>query len=276
MTVEFLVFPQWQGSGSSRAMRLSEGAQLIAGELPHTQSHFVSVLHEAGDSVGTSVRRVSSLKHSRDSARNILAQLNSSVVTIGGDCSSDLAGAEHALDKYGPENVALIWCDAHGDFNTPETSASGAFSGMVLRALTGEGISHLLPRTPALPRNIILVGGRDYDDEELAAVEAAGITMLSPVDLEETDALSTAVAKTGASHAYVHIDLDVLDPAECASVHSPVPFGLSVSQLSEAIRSVWTVADLAGGGICEFAPADEESASDDLTTVLRLIAAITA
>ncbi|WGD36890.1 arginase family protein [Lysinibacter sp. HNR] len=276
MTVEFLVFPQWQGSSASRAMLLSEGAHRIAEELPPLQSRFVDVLPEAGDSIGTPVKRVSSLQYARTSAQNILSKITSTVITVGGDLASDLAGAEYALSKHGAENVAVIWFSARGNFDTPETAPSGAFSEMALRALLGEGLEQLLPRVPAVSRNVIIAGVRDCSDSELANLTRAGVQILSPVDLEDPETLAQAVAETGASHAYVHIDLAVLDPSEYVSVHSPVPFGLSVSQLSGAVRSIWSVAELAGGGIYEYAPAGSENSEDDLTTVLRLIAALTA
>lgn len=72
----------------------------------------------------------------------------------------------------------------------------------------------------------------------------------------------------------MHIDLDVLDPAEFAAVHSPVPFGLSVSDLAGAVRAAIAQAPLAGAAICEFAPASAEIAADDSPTVLRLLAAL--
>ncbi|GAA3597312.1 arginase family protein [Klugiella xanthotipulae] len=279
MTVDFLVFPQWQGSDSARAMRLVDGADLLAHDLPSSNTHRVEVRSGAGDNLGTSVRRLSSVLSNRDSALAVLHTLTQPTITVGGDCASDLAGVTHAVATHGADNLAVVWFDAHGDLNAADDSPSGAFSGMVLRTLLGEGESPYNAETPIDPARLILVGGRDYGDAELAVIERLGIRLVSSLEVDDgvtvAETVADAVRATGSSHAYLHIDLDVLDPAEFESVHVPVPFGLTVSQLTASIRAVRATAELAGAGICEFAPADVDAAGDDLTTVLRVIAALT-
>nr|WP_167152284.1 arginase family protein [Lysinibacter cavernae] len=259
-------------------MRLCDGASILQSELNVPDYRVVDVPSEAGDSLGTAVKRISSLQHARRSALEVLRGTTGPVVTLGGDCASDLASIDYALGLYGSKNTAVIWCDAHADLNTPATSPSGAFSGMVLRALLGEGPDELPVEHPILPHNLILVGGRDYDDAEAALIDTLGIRLVTANELADPLALGTAVAATGATHAYVHLDLDVIDPAEFESVHSPVPFGPSVADLTASVRGIREHAASAGGSICEFAPEsdDPQAAGDDLTTVLRLIGAITA
>ena len=74
---------------------------------------------------------------------------------------------------------------------------------------------------------------------------------------------------------YLHIELDVLDPADFTGLSSPVPFGISPALLGETIRAVVAEYPLAGAGITEFAPASVSQAADDLPTILRLIGAVT-
>ena len=114
----FLVVPQWQGSGSSRAMRLIDGAEAIQGDLPVAATTVVTVPAAAGESLGTGVHRFSALD--RRSAKPQSAELmllESPVVTIGGDCAADLASVQHAVAAREPGSVALVWFDAHGDLN---------------------------------------------------------------------------------------------------------------------------------------------------------------
>ena len=99
--------------------------------------------------------------------------------------------------------------------------------------------------------------------------------LLSPADLDDPAALVAAVEATGADAVYVHVDLDVLDPDEIASVQFPEPFGVRVPALVAAIRALRERFPLAGAGITEFAPAGPADASADLPAVLRVLSALT-
>ena len=83
------------------------------------------------------------------------------------------------------------------------------------------------------------------------------------------------IAQTDASRVYIHVDLDVLDPAEIDGVGYPEPFGLSAQQLVQAISEIRASYPLLGAGITEFAPSTPEAASDDLPSILRIISALT-
>jgi len=94
-------------------------------------------------------------------------------------------------------------------------------------------------------------------------------------ELQQPASLVEAIARTGASRVYIHVDLDVLDPAEIDGVGYPEPFGLSVQQLVQAISEIRASYPLVGAGITEFAPSTPEAASDDLPSILRIISALT-
>lgn len=295
----FFVMPEWQGSASSRAMRLTEGAQLLREDLPLSARVDVPVPLEAGDTLGTPVARLSSLIHARDTALSLLAETSGTPIIVGGDCASSLPGIEAAVRRHGSENLAVLWFDAHPDLQHPSTSPSGAASGMTLRHALGDGTEDLRARNPISPEKLVLVGTREHDPEESEELQRLGI---SPVGISafelwreeqaarqraeaaeavaEATALQTLAAEIaarveGATHVYVHIDLDVLDPAEFGSVHAPVPFGLQVAELTGMLREVLGQVPLAGASICEFAPTSAETAGDDLPTVLRILAALT-
>ncbi|GAA3740535.1 arginase family protein [Leifsonia bigeumensis] len=284
VSTTFLVVPQWQGSGSARALQLQDGAEAIRGDLPASRTVVVDVPLGAGEGLGSGVRRLSSVQVVRDRTAETLAALSDStdpdvspadlIVTIGGDCGVDLAPIERAHAAH-PDDLAVVWLDAHADLNTPENSPSGAFHGMVLRTLAGDGLPSFVPDAPVPPSRIVLAGTRALDEPEAEWIAERGIRMLPPSELTP-DALVAAIEATGASAVYLHLDLDVLDPGEFTSLGHPEPFGVTVAALLDAIRVVTARFELAGAAICEFAPSTPEAASDDLPTILRIIGALTA
>lgn len=273
----FLVVPQWQGSGSSRAMRLIDGAEAIHGDLPAARTHRVPVPAAAGESLGTGVNRFSSLAAVREAAEAELALLEAPVVTVGGDCGAELASVQHALAAHPEGSVAVVWFDAHGDLNDVASSPSGAFHGMVLRALLGDGPDGLASTGPARlsPDRLVLAGVRALDDGESAFVQSSGIRSLSAGELEDPEAIVNAVAATGATAVYLHVDLDVLDPSAIDGIGYPEPFGVQPERLTEAIRALRRRFELAGAGLMEFAPESPEAAGRDLPVILRILGALT-
>ncbi|MGP3963429.1 arginase family protein [Nonomuraea sp. 3N208] len=236
--------PQWQGSTSPTAPRLIEGASRLAAMVPDAR-------HIRVDTSGT-------LAEIADRVRRALPQ-DGFVVTAGGDCGVELEPVAAALRRYG-DRLNLVWFDAHGDMNTPATSPSGAFHGMVLRTLQGEGPSDLV-RSPRLrPDQIALAGTRSLDPAEADYIRRAGIGGLSTVD---EDAV-----------LYIHVDLDVLDGI--TSVGYPEPDGLSEAELTEAIAALASRHEIVGLGITEYAPAapkDEEMLQHLVPELVRLCSA---
>ena len=275
MPATFVVVPQWQGSGSSRALRLSDGAEAIRGDLPASLTRLVEVPLEAGDELGSGLPRLGSLQLVRDRTLAALADVDDWALTIGGDCGVALAAVDHALTRTAGD-VAVVWFDAHPDLNTVESSPSAAFSGMVLRTLLGDGVAPLVPTTPLSAERLVLAGVRSIDDDENDFVAASAIRRVGVDSLSDPADLLDAIAAGGATSVYIHIDLDVLDPAELAGLSDPVPFGVSAAALVAAVRAVKGRYRLAGASIAGFSPASVDEASDDLPTILRLIGALTA
>ncbi len=261
----FLVVPQWQGSPSARAMLLVDGASAIAGDLPRNATVVLDVPLEAGESLGTRVHRLSSLQRIRSM---IADNVTTDTIVIGGDCSVTVA-ALSALDR---DDLALVWCDAHPDLHTDETSPSGAFSGMALRAVLGEGEPQLALSPGLADDRVIVVGARVIDDAEQQPLDR--LTQLSVDDLDDPGALASAVAETGADRVWVHIDVDVLDPAEIAGVSTAAPFGATAAALASAIRALRERVPIAGATISGFAPRSPLDAVDDLGAILRLVGAV--
>ncbi|KJC65544.1 arginase family protein [Agreia bicolorata] len=275
MPATFVIVPQWQGSGSSRAMRLVDGASAIQGDLPAAATRVVEIPVGAGESQGTGVLRYTAIQSVLANQRRVLGATTGPVVTIGGDCAVELGAIPHALQASNESTTTVVWFDAHGDLNSPETSPSHAFHGMVLRTLLGDGPDALVPAEPLSTARVVLAGTRSLDDDEAAYIDASGIRVVSAAELNDPEAVVAAIAQTGARSVYIHVDLDVIDPAEIDGVGYPEPFGLTVQQLVQAISAIRARFALVGAGITEFAPSTPESASDDLPSILRVISALT-
>ena len=275
MSSQFVVVGQWQGSGSSRAMRLIEGAEAIRLELPAAATTVVDVPLEAGDAEGTRILRYSSIKLVRERLQQRLAELDGASIIIGGDCGVEYAGIEHAARSG---RVVLLWADAHADLNSPESSPSGAFHGMVLRSIIDAGI--------VAPSDVLRGGVRDLDDAEAEFIAAHGLRRVAPSDIGSVVAERAAAARADEADPvlYAHVDLDVLDPGVFSGVGFAVPFGLELAELTTAIGAARDVLPLAGAGVTEYAPAEPansgavdealDSASDDLSVILRILAAL--
>ncbi|WP_335339023.1 arginase family protein [Microterricola viridarii] len=239
---------------SARAMRLADGAEAIRGDLPASATRTVEVPAESGDALGTGVRRFSALLGVRDRMLQTLSTVPDWALTIGGDCGVSLGAVEHAM-RRSDGDLAVVWLDAHPDLNVPDTSPSGAFTGMVLRALCGEG--ELLPDAAHRldPARLVLAGIRDVDPAESEFIDAKQIARVAAEHLEAPAPLLDAVRATGASRVYVHIDLDVLDPAVITGLANPLPFGLSLEQLTGTLTALRAEFPLAGATIAGFSPA---------------------
>ncbi|WP_375400062.1 arginase family protein [uncultured Amnibacterium sp.] len=277
MTAKFVVVPQWQGSASSRSMRLIDGAEAIRGDLPSGATTTVEIPLGAGDAVDTGVHRYSTLAVVRERLSMVLANIDpaDTPIVIGGDCGVELAAVEHAAARAAAagERLGLVWFDANPDLHTPDSSPSGAFCGMVLRALLGEGAPGLVAERPLAPDDVVLAGTRSEDDGEAEYLASSPITL---VRAEELDGLADAVDALGCDRVYLHIDLDVLDPGEFAGLTDPQPFGVSLGDLTKAISVAVGSRRLAGAGIAMFAPATPAAANPDLPAVLRILSAVTA
>ncbi|KQM25385.1 hypothetical protein ASL10_07325 [Frigoribacterium sp. Leaf8] len=273
--VRFVVVPQWQGSPSSRAMRLAEGAYAVLGDLPSTATTLVEVPVGAGDSLGTRVHRLSSVLTIAESVGRELRTDDAPAIVVGGDCGVEFAAVRHAVTP----RTAVVWFDAHPDLHSPRSSESGAFSGMVLRALIGDATEDLPTIGPGPtpepldPARVVLAGARSYDDAEDRYIESRHVPTVSSLDFDPAEVVA-AVEASGATEVYLHVDLDVLDPGVIEGLLDPQPFGLELGVLIETITALKERFSLVGAGLCSFAPVDAAAASDDMGPILRILGAL--
>jgi len=158
-------------------------------------------------------------------------------LVLGGDHSISVGtvSAIAAASRREGKRVGLLWVDAHGDINTPETSPSGNIHGMPVAALLGEGPPELTSiggEGPKLdPRNVAMVGIRSLDDGEKVRLKRYGVQVhtMSQVDRQGIESvMKEALARVsdGTDRVHVSFDLDALDPEVAPGVGTPVKGGL--------------------------------------------------
>ena len=151
-----------------------------------------------------------------------------SPVVFAGDCVS-VIGVLAGLERRGLEPT-LVFFDAHGDFNTWETTPSGFIGGMPLAMVTGRGEQTIVAATgltPLADQRVVLVDGRDLDPGEDAAITESGIAV-APVD-----EVVRHVPDDGP--LYVHVDVDVVDPRDMPATNYPALGGPSLAEVADTL-----------------------------------------
>ncbi|MBT8099534.1 MAG: arginase [Gammaproteobacteria bacterium] len=159
-------------------------------------------------------------------------------LVIGGDHSiamGTVSGiAAHFRAKQ--QKLGLIWFDAHGDMNLPESSPSGNIHGMPLAHLLGHGdadLSNILEMHPAVdPSNVVLIGIRDIDRGEREFIRASGVTAFTMRDIDEHGMIKVArkaleVVNAGTAGFHISFDVDGCDPSVIPGSGTLVPGGVS-------------------------------------------------
>jgi arginase len=175
------------------------------------------------------------------------------IVTIGGSCGTEAAPVAYLNELY-KGRIGVVWLDAHGDLNTPESSPSGHFHGMVLRTLLGEGpnqfVRHL--NAPLLPEQVILVGIRDLDEAERHYIQKENINVVPGWEPLASERVIRAISSIGVKQIYVHIDLDVLNPDSFQNSLMPVPGGPTLEELGECLQMISSAFDVVGLSVVEY------------------------
>jgi arginase len=149
-------------------------------------------------------------------------------LVLGGCCCAHIGAVEALAARNG--RIALVWLDAHGDLNTPETSPSGNLWGMPFRMILDSGAVE--------PQDAVLVGARSLDPPERDFIASIGLHT-GPEELER--------ALDGTEGAYVAVDVDSLEPGE---IHAfmPEPGGLALGETEQLLREVAGRTSILGAG----------------------------
>ena len=147
----------------------------------------------------------------------------------------------------------MLWLDAHGDFNTPDTTPSGYLGGMALAGATGRWDAGLAEGAMP-PDRVVLAGVRDLDEPEREALEGGPVTVIGASPMETLVAVKNAL---DGAPVYVHLDLDVIDPEEFPA-QFPAPGGLAAEKLYDLLEAVAGDCEIVGMEITAFeAPEDD-------------------
>lgn len=180
-------------------------------------------------------------------------------IFLGGDHSiaiGTIGGVTHS------EPVGLIWLDAHGDFNTPESSLSGNIHGMTLAVLLGEGYPELLaigrPGPKLRPEQVVMLGVRDLDPEEKRKLKASGVKVYTMRDIDERGVSAIMVEALAHLSAmprlHLSLDVDCLDPMMAPGVGTPSVGGLTYREAQLAMEIIADTGLLASLDIVEINP----------------------
>ncbi len=168
-----------------------------------------------------------------------------------------LGGLRHSATP--PARVGLIWIDAHGDYNTPETTLSGMLGGMPVAIAAGDGLTRLRQQAgldePLPKENIVMVSVRDTDPLEQERIDRDQIPQISTEDvrtLSENLHVQMRQLTEKTDIVYVHVDLDVLDPAEVSGHPLTVPNGPTGVELGKAIEVMFSYPKTEALGIASY------------------------
>jgi arginase len=170
-------------------------------------------------------------------------------IVLGGDHSiaiGSVAGLASYYHKH-EQRVGVIWFDAHGDMNTPETSPSGNIHGMPFAAILGHGARELTHISGFAPKvhaeDCVLIGARSVDPDEAVALKASGIRVVTMRELDERgmnaimdEAMWLASRSTAGFH--VTMDMDFVDPDYAPGVGTPVPGGPTYRESHLAMEKI--------------------------------------
>lgn len=264
-----LIYPQWQGGivdhwmpdipaeDSSKGYYL--GAQLLNLLAPESNQKTVEVpvsleINDRAIEKGISARNVI-VKQSK-AALNILNENNPDrILTLGGECSVSVVPFTYLAAKY-PDDVAVVWIDAHPDINLPYDEYK-RYHAMALTACLGMGdeeIVNMLPGKFDISKALI-VGLRSWDKGMQERQKKLGIKGLAPKDIAEN---STAIMEwlkgTGVSKVVIHFDLDVIDPADMIAGVGVEPDGMKTEEVVRVINDIASEYDLVGLTVAEPMP----------------------
>jgi arginase len=228
-------------------MGLAPEAMKEAGLLEHLHSEKIWVIEEmeAPANLGEEERmkRLEKLEKAVSDLVVHACEKQTLPVIIGGDCLSAIGVCAGLLRHLGQEEFGIAWFDAHGDFNTPETTMSGYLGGMPLASVCGYGLENLRQdaglEKPVDAAHVMLLAVRDLDAPEKELLNSTAITCLSPGDLAAGKTGYAASVHFGSINGvYLHLDIDCLDSQYAPGVSYKTPNGISPQHVVAAVNSI--------------------------------------
>lgn len=250
-------FPDLSAEDASKGYHL--GARLLNFLAPNndqiTAEVPVSLEYDEGPNEDGINRKAAVLKQTR-AALEILGQHGPErILTLGGECSASVVPFTYLAKKY-PDDVAVVWLDAHPDINLPGDEYTG-YHAMAVTACMGLGDKDIVDMLPAkfAPSKILIAGLCSLDKDAERRLPDTGIGTLSPKELRADPAsVANWLVGTKASKVAIHFDLDVLDPSELAAAVDRRSGEMKINEVLRIIKSISLNYDVVGLTIAEHLP----------------------
>lgn len=264
-----LIYPQWQGGivahwmpdipGDDASRGYYLGAQLLHFLAPESNQNTqtVPVSLDINDrQTENGIHSYKVILEQTKAALEIIQQHNPErIVTLGGDCAVSIVPFTYLANKY-PDDVAIVWIDAHPDVTLPYDDYKG-YHAMALTACMGMGDQTIMDVLPGKvgASNAIIVGLRSWDEGMKERQGKLGIKGLSPSEVSEnSSAVLDWLKNTGASKVVIHFDMDALDPTEIIAAVGTDPDGMKIDEAVRVINDIASEFDVVGLTVAEPMP----------------------
>ncbi|WP_199422881.1 arginase family protein [Actinotalea solisilvae] len=208
---------------------------------------------------GFSIEAATGTEVMRRVAGDVAAHPGHLPVVLAGNCGVTLGVVAGLRVREPGRRVAVLWFDAHGDLQSPATSASGFFDGMGFAMMGGrcwQALARTVPGFAPLPdERAVLVGGHDLDEAERELLDAAGPTWLGVADIRAGrtgEVLDRVAAHADAVH--IHVDLDVHDPSVAPANSYAAPGGLLPGEVRDTVTAAVERLPLASATVASWDP----------------------
>jgi arginase len=187
-----------------------------------------------------------------------------------------VSGVQMALGA--DARIGVLWLDAHGDFNTPETSYSGILAGMslsIIAGLSGPNWRRAARMAAPVPTSRILMAGiRELDEKEEALIRATDVRVLTSKELLSGDTFARAVQRLAndCDAIVLHFDVDVLDPHLVPSTTTPSEDGLGMEEAVSAVRTALESGKVVAWTICNVNPGGGRRGEQAIRSTISLVA----
>jgi arginase len=279
MNIQLLLVPYDSGN---RGVRMGAGPEKLL------EAGLEQTLRDAGHTVHTRVAELSpdSWHAEIQTSFELMRMLSAAVrearelgrfpIVLAGNCNT----AVGTLAGLGAHSTGVAWFDAHGDFNTPETTRSGFLDGTAVAIITGRcwtQLSATIPGfTPIPDDRVCLIGTRDLDSLEGALLDESGVQIIEPKQIRVALPCTLESMRKRVESIYVHLDLDVLDSAVAAANSYALSGGLTLEDLDFALALIASEFRIAGVTLSAYEPTVDTSghaahaAIQLITTAARL------
>jgi arginase len=267
-------FGQWQGGANLEHIQL--GTKQLRDRL-ESRAKFQTVTTQ--DRLELTITddvkgKADLLEHLRSLRSMLEVAQPEKLFVLGGDCGVSLLPITYlnAQAEKSGEKMAVIWLDAHADLNTPASSPSKHFHGMILRSALGEGDADMLGLAfkPITPEQVVLIGARDLDAPESEFVASKKIKRFSS---EDALGVLEYLRAGDFSSVYTHLDFDAFDPSEIDFTRFPTPGGLSIQTMVNLLERLREF-NVVGCALTECGPRDEAHWQSDHHKLEPILAAL--